>query len=314
MWWSGVRRRTDASPARHSLGLVQLDTVADVPMPRLNPPMPLAGDGPGPFASSGGRRLRVLIALPPSDRRPDNSVTNWETLGVPEPARFLWSLGLREDIDLFWLAGPGEPDEIGTVRFQKPDHDADQLRFTAVEREGGSIRAVWPYRQWKTLAERVVSKSPGAGGEELFQLVMACGAATQLRVDLLVTACQPLLASDERQIREVNPMLPTDSLAVAGLYLRNRREYPMVAPAGLTFGEHLLMWTAARSQLPEGWRWGSALVSHSHAVDRDGPLLLFGSLHERIVRVFRYRDQIHTSLLVRQDNHRADSATESAWV
>ncbi len=33
---------------------VALATVFEVPIPRLTPPMPLAGDGPGPFASHDG--------------------------------------------------------------------------------------------------------------------------------------------------------------------------------------------------------------------------------------------------------------------
>jgi hypothetical protein len=55
---------------------------------------------------------------------------------------------------------------------------------------------------------------------------------------------------------------------------------------------------------------GSALVAHSQAVGRDGPTLLSGSLHERIVRALRCRDRIHMALLVPQNNKTAD---EEEW-
>jgi hypothetical protein len=106
-------------------------------------------------------------------------------------------------------------------------------------------------------------------------------------------------------------MTAEQALAVIGLYLRGRRQYPMIAPNGLSFGEHLLLWSAARAQLPSGWRWGSALVAHSRDVQCDGPMFLFGSLHERIVRLLRCRDRVHTALLVPQDNQTAGEATEA---
>jgi hypothetical protein len=85
----------------------------------------------------------------------------------------------------------------------------------------------------------------------------------------------------------------------------------MLAPNGLRFGEHTLLWSAARAQLPSGWRWGSALVAHSRDVRRDGPMFLFQSLHERIVRLLRCRDRIHAALLVPQDNQTAGEAIEA---
>ena len=85
----------------------------------------------------------------------------------------------------------------------------------------------------------------------------------------------------------------------------------MLAPNLLTFGEHALLWSAARAQLPSGWRWGSALVANGTTTGRDSPKYLFGSLHERIVRLLRCRDRVHTALLVPQDNQTAGEATEA---
>lgn len=46
-------------------------------------------------------------------------------------------------------------------------------------------------------------------------------------------------------------------------------------------------------------------------VQRDGPIFLSGSLHERIVRLLRCRDGVHTALLVPQNNQTAGEATEA---
>jgi hypothetical protein len=56
---------------------------------------------------------------------------------------------------------------------------------------------------------------------------------------------------------------------------------------------------------------GSALVAHGTAIERDSPTFLFGSLHERIVRLLRCRDRVHTALLVSQDNQTAGEVTEA---
>ena len=108
-------------------------------------------------------------------------------------------------------------------------------------------------------------------------------------------------------------MTVEQALSIVGLYLRNRGEYPIAGDgrSWLTFGEHLLFWSAARAQLPSGWRWGSALVAHGAAISRRGPSYLFGSLHERVVRMLRCRDRAHTALLVPQNNQTANQVTEA---
>jgi hypothetical protein len=229
---------------------------------------------------------------------------------VPDPSRFLWTLGGRDDITVFWMAGPSDTDRAGAVRLQEPDRDRDQVGFsTASEGGGGSLQAVWPYRQWEELAARSVPVDMSASG--WLRDVLVARVAVELRVDMLITSSRALLDCGQRWVAEANPLTALRALAVVGLYLRGRREYPMAGPGILTFGEHLLLWSAARAQLPSGWRWGSALVAHSTAVKRDGPMLLFGSLHERVVRVLRCRDRVHTALLVPQDNQTANEATEA---
>lgn len=283
---------------------------ATMSIPRLQAPRAYAGDGPGPFTSGGGGRdLRILVDVPAEQRQMDDSVTTFDQLGVPDAARFLWTLGQRDDITMYWIASSDDADADGAVRLHDPDRDRDQLPFTAVSAVGGGLRAVWPYRQWEDLAARSIPAGAAASG--WLRDVLVARVAVELRMDVLVTSSKALLESGQRWVAEANPLTAEQALAVVGLYLRGRHEYPMAAPNILTFGEHLLRWSAVRAQLPSGWRWGSALVAHSHAVGRDGPTLLSGSLHERIVRALRCRDRIHTALLVPQNNQTADEATEA---
>jgi hypothetical protein len=58
-------------------------------IPELVAPRAFAGDGPGPFAGSTGRELRVLVDLPAHQRQADDSASSWDMLGVPEPSRLL---------------------------------------------------------------------------------------------------------------------------------------------------------------------------------------------------------------------------------
>jgi hypothetical protein len=254
--------------------------------------------------------LRILIDLPMADRQPDKNTTTLDRLGVPDPARFLWSLGLRDDLEVFWMAAPGDAAGPGAVRMQSPDSRTDQVPFTAVHEGGVSHRAVWPYRQWASSVERTAAAA-GVDSAAWLRDALTARVAVELRTDLLVATSPALLTSNERWIVEANPMTADQALAAVGLHLRARHQFPLLAPNVLDFGEHALFWSAARAQLPSGWRWGSALVAHAGAIGREGPTLLFGSLHERMVRVLRYRDRLHAALLVPQDNSTADEVTEA---
>ncbi|HUY45020.1 MAG TPA: hypothetical protein VMV92_04760 [Streptosporangiaceae bacterium] len=282
-----------------------------MPVPALHAPLALAGDKPGPFSGNAARRgLGMLIDLPAGQRQLDDSATG-SGLGVPDPARLLWTLSRRRDIDTFWIADPGDADEPGAVRLREPDLAADRMDFTVAGENGGSIQAVWPYRQWEQQA--AASVPAGVSGQAWLRDVLVARVAAELCADLLVTSRKPVLDSVEPWLAQANPLTAEQALGVVGLYLRNRGEYPVAGDgtSWLMFGEHLLFWSAARAQLPSGWRWGSALVAHGSAVGRQGPGLLFGSLHERVVRLLRCRDQIHLALLVPQDNQTANRATEA---
>jgi hypothetical protein len=283
-----------------------------MPIPALHPRVDRAGDPPGPFADAAeGRELRLLVDLPAKQRQMDDCITTWDRLGVPDPSRLLWTLAQRDDITLFWMADLEEGEDKGAVRFHEPNRDRDQIDFTTDGADGKYIQAVWPYRQWESLAAQTVSQS--VNGSRWLRDVLVAQVARELRVDLLVTDSRSLLDSAHRWVSHANPMTAEQALAVIGLYLRCRRQYPMAVagPGRLTFGEHLLLWSAARAQLPSGWRWGSGLVTHSRAVNRNSPKFLFQSLHERVVRLLRCRDRVHAALLAPQDNQTAREATEA---
>jgi hypothetical protein len=281
-----------------------------MPIPALRAPQAFAGDKPGPFAAGTGRDLRILVDLPAGQRQVDDSTKSSDTLGVPEPSRLLWTLGQRDDIAMYWMAEPDQAEAAGAVCLHEPDRGGDQLDFTTTDMNGSRwMQGVWPYRQWEDLAARSVPA--GTSASNWRRDVIVARVAVVMRVDLLVTASMPLLDSALAWITAANPMTAESALAVVGLYLRGRRQYPMLAPDLLCFGEHLLLWSAARAQLPSGCRWGSALVAHSRAVQRDGPMFLFQSLHERMVRLLRCRDRVHAALLVPQNNQTAGEVTEA---
>ncbi len=281
-----------------------------MPIPVLRAPQAFAGDKLGPFTVGTGRDLRILVDLPAGQRQVDASTTTWDRLGVPDPSQLLWTRGERDDIAMYWVADPDQAKETGAVCLEEPDRRSDQMGFTTTGMDGTRwMQGVWPYRQWEDLAARSVPA--GASASSWLRNVMVARVAAEMRVDLLVTSSRSLLDSALQWITVANPMTAEQALALVGLYLRGRRQYPMIAPDRLRFGEHLLLWSAARAQLPSGWRWGSALVAHSEAIQLDSPMFLFQSLHERIVRLLRCRDRVHMALLVPQNNQTAGEATEA---
>ena len=223
---------------------------------------------------------------------------------VPSPEGLLWSLCSRADVENYWLAEEGDADTdlIGSVLIEEPDEDNDFVPFVVRHRDGSELRAIPFYSQ----------QLRGAVGEPADQVRsrLVSGIADELRVDALVTVNRALLGP-RKQASRINAMPIEEGLAAVGLYLRNRGEFPLSEPELIRFGVHLQLWAAVRSQLPAGWQWGSALVSHSQHIDRDGPTLLFGSLHERMVRLLRHRDQLHVSVNGQQDNDTARAATEA---
>jgi hypothetical protein len=222
---------------------------------------------------------------------------------VPSPQGLLWSLCSRADLEGYWLADESDAasDLIRSVVIEEPDEENDFVPFVVRWPEGGELRDVPFYRQLR-----------GAVGEPADQVRgrLVAGIADELRVDALVTVNQALLEPRMRASR-VNAMPVEEGLAAIGLYLRNRGEFPLSEPQLIRFGAHLQLWTAVRSQLPAGWQWGSALVSHGQHIDRHGPALLFGSLHERMVRVLQQRDRLHVAVNGQQDNATARVATEA---
>src|SRR5262249_54731319 len=154
----------------------------------LHPPLGLAGDPPGPFAATTtGRDLRMLIDLPAEQRGLDDSVAG-SGLGVPDPARLLWTLGQRSDIATFWMAEPEDADGPGAVRLDEPDVARDLVDFTVAAENGGFIQAVWPYGQWEQLATQSLPATVNA--QAWLRDVLVARVAVELRVDLLVTSSQ----------------------------------------------------------------------------------------------------------------------------
>lgn len=272
-----------------------------MPFPQLSEPTRYAGDRGSPFASGGP--LRVLLDLPADLRQLEAGP--WEGPIAPTPEHLVWSLCQGStDIELTWLAGPGETG-AGAVHFQEPHLPSDHWPFR-IERNGGeTLGAVSMYRQ----LVRAADEDPLRALDSYAKAALS----RDLRAHVTVTQDLDLLNLTGFYARNINPMTAVDALAVVGLYLR--KDDPFLgawAPkGGLNLDHHLTAWVAVRSQLPSGWRWGSALVDHSTATDDDYATLLFGSFFERLVRMLNHRDDIHRAVLQRADNQTGLDATEA---
>jgi hypothetical protein len=261
-----------------------------------------AGDKDGPFAGDGP--LRVLIDLPSHMRQVEAGP--WEGPAVPVLEHILWSLCQGSpDIELHWLAQPGESG-VGAVHFKEPDLSSDHWPFTFSTGDGGTwLGALSMYRQ----LERMADQDPTRNLDTFAKAALS----EDLRAHITVTDDAGLLSLTDPHTRHINAMTATEALAVVGLYLRKDDPYlgAWAPNVGFNFGAHLAAWVAVRSQLPSGWRWGSALVKHSAATKDDYAMLLFGSFFERLVRMLNHRDKIHRATFQRADNQTGLDATEA---
>jgi len=255
-----------------------------VPIRPLKKPIKYAGDPPGPF-SFGGRPLRILLDLPASSRTPDAVL--FDRMTIPNPDIMVWSLCQRDDVEAYWLAEDGEKSP-GAIHLGEIDRETDSRLFTVVRDSGASMRGISGYRQLEQFA-----RSEGPRGEEILVKVAL---ADELRVDMIATRDEELLALTGGYMRRVNVMTTADALAIVGLYLRagehyERREGTMK----LSIPFDTLAWSAVRSQIPAGWPWASALVDHG-TVENDDAALIFEALFERLTRALNQRDILHRAM------------------
>ena len=255
-----------------------------MPIRSLKKPQEYAGDPPGPF-SSGGRPLRILLDLPAASRTDDTVML--DKLTVPNPDHMLWSSCQRNDIEAYWLAEDGE-NAAGAVHLGEIDRDSDNRLFTVVREKGAWMHGISFYRQLEQFA--------GNAGPRGLEVLTKAALADELRVDLIATSDEDLLALTGGYGRRVNPMTATDALAIVGLYLRAGENYEQrdgKLKVGISFD--MLAWSAVRSQIPAGWPWASALVDHD-SIANDDAALIFEALFERLTRALTQRDILHRAM------------------
>lgn len=252
-----------------------------MPIRPLKKPRKYAGDPPGPF-STGGRPLRILLDLPASSRVADRVALDKMT--VPDPDHMLWSICQREDIEAFWLAGEGER-EPGAIHLGEIDVHNDNRPFTLIRENGAWMRAISRYRQLEQLA--------GSAGPHAVEILTKVALADELRVDLIATSNEELLALPGGYARQVNSMTISDALAIVGLYMRAGEDYEQrEGKLKFRIAFDMLAWSAVRSQIPAGWTWAGALVDHD-SVEHDDAALIFEALFERLTRALTQRDVLH---------------------
>lgn len=170
---------------------------------------------------------------------------------------------------------------------------------------GQQMSAISMYRQLKQAADNDPARS--------LDTYAKAALSDNLRAHITVTDDPSLLNLTGFYAHRINPMTAADALGVVGLFLR--KDDPFLAAwtpeFSIRFDTRHTAWVAARSQIPSGWRWGSALVNHSTATGDDYAHLLFGSFFERLARMLGLRDTIHRAILQRANNHTCDDATEA---
>lgn len=135
--------------------------------------------------------------------------------------------------------------------------------------EGQWMRGVSIYSQVEQMA--------ASGGPRSLQELTEAALADDLRVDLVVTDDQDLPNLEGFYAKRVNALTSTDALALIGLYFREPgAQVPIVGPRQFTIDAHTLGWTAVRSQLPDGWAWGVALIDHDTVANYDATRVRWG--------------------------------------
>jgi len=146
--------------------------------------------------------------------------------------------------------------------------------------------------------------------------VIALHVASQaLQADLFITE-RPYLYSGSPLAKQegLTVCTPEEAITIIALYLRTQKEFALPSEheaVKLSFNEGLYFWVGARELLPEGWRWFSACVQHSSALNDDKLMLLGGSLLSRITKALQARDDVHAVLNLRSNNDTNDAALGS---
>ena len=102
-----------------------------------------------------------------------------------------------------------------------------------------------------------------------------------------------------------------EALALIGLYLRSQNEFITwrgVEGGSSTMNSGLYYWVGVRELLPAAWRWFSACVQKSRAIEDDTLLDLGQSLLRRMQRVLETRDHFHRVFNLPQNNDTAKAA------
>jgi hypothetical protein len=210
-----------------------------------------------------------------------------DKMTVPNPDQMLWSLCQRDDIEAYWLAEDGE-NTAGAIHLGEIDRDTDNRLFTVVREKGTWMHGISFYRQLEQFA--------GDAGPRGVEVLTKAALADELRVDLIATNDDDLIALTGGYVRRVNPMTATDALAILGLYLRSGENFEQRdGKLKFSISFDMLAWSAVRSQIPAGWPWASALVDHD-SIANDDAALIFEALFERLTRALAQRDILHRAM------------------
>jgi len=249
------------------------------------------------------RRVEKL-AFGAEDLRPLRIIVDGETVPDGPELEVLLGFGHHPHVEVIGT------DDRFPIRVEVGDFDAKMggcpwnLKFEDGRR---SMSAVFGDRAAQ-LGRR--SADPGQEDRAAFAAVLAAGARAH-DCDALATTDPMLLAFPYPNFIEgVNPMTPRDTLALLGLFLRVREDFPIYFDDGfqLNFGRSLFYDMLVREYVPASWRWFAGAAVHARHVSDDSFRLTAQSALERLERALRARDRMHVDLQRRASRETATDA------
>jgi hypothetical protein len=201
----------------------------------------------------------------------------------------------------------------GWAELQTPD-GSDVRGLVYAASSGVTHTGIWGNRT--EVARRDTSSpvyadlAPDEAAEQRERDALALGVAEAVHADLFITE-RPYLFASGLHARGVTVCMPTEALALAGLYLRSQQAFVIWRGAdgsgSFNMNEGLYYWVGTRELLPAAWRWFAACVRQSNATG-DGTLLDLGeSLLRRVQRALEARDRFHRAFNLPQNNDTASA-------
>lgn len=253
----------------------------------------------------------------------------FEETGEEDVHLYLLSLVARSPVQRYWYADEGPPPHLRRVRRPNWDGDLvdDWIVATGPDENGefgahfvddeqvSAVLVPWDRSVDALISDTTPPTSYLSAPNPIKRMkadYLAVRVAESVGADVFITD-RPFLFEAPYTISHATAVArPDEAVALLGLYLRHQGEFIVSrTPNGagtLACDRGLFYWVAARELLPTSWRWMTACIQHSSAIDGDLLTYLSSSLIERIKRALLARDRLQLALCQPQDNNTGDDA------